>query len=85
MWTLESYRITQSVAVWLLVGKFHSLRDLLYAVGENGGALDFRATSPNGQQFKIEFVEEPADPDYVIPTLGEACSHWPQFVGNVRG
>lgn len=84
MWTLESYRITQSVAVWLLVGKFHSLRDVLYTIHENPYSLDWRVTTPEGVQHSITFEDDPIDPDYVIPTLGEACSHWPQFVGNVK-
>lgn len=84
MWTLESYRIINSVAGWLNLGEFFTLRDVLNCVLENGESLDFRVTKPTGTQYTIAWESDSLDPDYVIPTLGEVCNFWPHFVGNVK-
>ncbi len=79
MWTLEIYRVINSIGVWLLVGKY-SVADISNAIIDTY-ALEYRVTSPDGHTHAINWVESKLDPDYTIPMIGEVCNEWPQHVG----
>lgn len=84
MWKLECYRIINSVAGWANGGEYATPSELLIAVSNYGYSLSYRATSPTGEQFPIEFVEDENDSEYVLPTLGKATKDWPQYCGDIR-
>lgn len=84
MWTLEGYRIIQSVGGWIAYGEYKTISGCLKDV-VNMYALEYRITSPQGETHCVKWVDDPHDPEYTIPTLGEVCNHWPKIVGNVRG
>lgn len=88
MWTLEGYRIIQSVGGWANCGEYATSGLALDAIINSGYALEHRIISPNGEKHCVvwqDVIEDDGTSEYCQATLGEVTSYWPEVIGNIRG
>lgn len=87
MWTLEGYRIIQSIGGWANCGEYATAELALDAIINSGYALEHRIKSPSGEFNSVvwqDIIDSDGTSEYCEATLGEVCNYWPEIVGNIK-